>query len=135
MSIKSVKVTMSSVGVNSVDKPRRVKYMPIANITYNEKDMQKKSVLLDNCMVKKDYFKGWIIGVSFFAGITKDSYQIYDEEGNRTGTAMIEEVGRIIQVNQDDFICLKGKYASLVNTKGEVIGGRELTNEELKSFA
>ena len=33
MSIKSVKVTMSSVGVNSVDKPRRVEYMPIANIT------------------------------------------------------------------------------------------------------
>ena len=56
MSIKSVKVTMSSVGVNSVDKPRRVEYMPIANITYNEKGMQKKSVLLDNCMVKKDYF-------------------------------------------------------------------------------
>ena len=85
-------------------------------------------------MVKKDYFKGWIIGVSFFAGITKDSYQIYDEEGNRIGTAMIEDVGRIIQVNKDDFICLKGKYASLVNTKGEVIGGRELTNEELKTL-
>ena len=47
---------MSSVGVNSVDKPRRVEHMPIANITYNEKGMKKKSVLLDNCMVKKDYF-------------------------------------------------------------------------------
>ena len=112
MSIKSVKVTMSSVGVNSVDKPRRVEYMPIANITYNEKGMQKKSVLLDNCMVKKDYFKGWIIGVSFFAGITKDSYQIYDEEGNRTGTAIIEDVGRIIKGNKGDIICVKGKNAT-----------------------
>ena len=56
MSIKSVKVTMSSVGVNSVDKPRRVEHMPIANITYNEKGMKKKSVLLDNCMVKKDHY-------------------------------------------------------------------------------
>ena len=48
---------------------------------------------------------------------------------------MIEDVGWIIQVNKDDFICLKGNYASLVNSKGEVIGGRELTSEELKTFA
>ena len=72
MSIKSVKVTMSSVGVNSVDKPRRVEYMPIANITYNEKGMQKKSVLLDNCMVKKD------ANTNFVADVGTDDSKIVE---------------------------------------------------------
>lgn len=37
MSIKSVKVTMSSVGVHAGDAPRKVMYMPIAKIDYIEK--------------------------------------------------------------------------------------------------
>ena len=81
----------------------------------------------------KKYFKGWIIGVSYFAEITKDSCQIYDENGNRTGTVSIEEFGKPIQANEDNFICLKGKTVSWIAKNGECVGSRELTVEELKS--
>ena len=134
MSIKSVKVTMSSVGVHAGDAPRKAMYMPIAKIDYMEKGHRSQRVLLDNEMVPdKKLFKGWIIGLSFFAGCTKDSYQIYDENGNRTGTVRIEDVGNPIQVNEDDFICLKGRFASWINGKGECVASRELTDEEYRA--
>ena len=45
-------------------------------------------------------------GSSYFVGFTADAYQICDEDGNRTGTASVEEYGRPIRANEDDFICL-----------------------------
>ena len=133
MKIKNVKVTMSYVGLTAGDTPRQVSYMPLAKISYVEKEHRSKTVLLDETLVPdKKYFKGWIIGVSYFAGITKDSCQIYDENGNRTGTVSIEEFGKPIQANEDNFICLKGKTVSWIAKNGECVGSRELTVEELK---
>jgi len=133
MKIKNVKVTMSYVGLTAGDTPRQVSYMPLAKISYVEKEYRSKTVLLDETLVPdKKYFKGWIIGVSYFAGITKDSCQIYDENGNRTGTVSIEEFGKPIQANEDNFICLKGKTVSWIAKNGECVGSRELTVEELK---
>ncbi len=134
MKIKNVKVTMSYVGLTAGDTPRQVSYMPLARISYVEKEYHSKTVLLDETLVPdKKYFKGWIIGVSYFAEITKDSCQIYDENGNRTGTVSIEEFGKPIQANEDNFICLKGKTVSWIAKNGECVGSRELTVEELKS--
>ena len=134
MKIKNVKVTMSYVGLTAGDTPRQVAYMPLAKISYVEKEHRSKTVLLDETLVPdKKYFKGWIIGVSYFAGITKDSCQIYDENGNRTGTVSIEEFGKPIQANEDNFICLKGKTVSWIAKNGECVGSRELTDEEFKS--
>ena len=45
----------------------------------------------------------------------------------------MEDFGRPIQVNEDNFICLKGKTVSLIAKNGECVGSRELTVEELKS--
>lgn len=59
--------------------------------------------------------------------------KVYDENGIRTGTASIEDFGRPIQANEDDFICLKGKIVSLIAKNGECIRSRELTDEEFKS--
>ena len=131
MSIKSVKVTMSSVGVHVGDAPRKVMYMPIAKIDYIEKGHRSQRVPLDNKMVSnRKHFKGWFNSLSFFVGSTKDSYQIYDENGNRTGTVKKKDVGYPVQVNEDDFICLKGRIASWINGKGECIDSHELTDEE-----
>ena len=134
MKIKKVKVTMSRIGINTMDAPRRVIYMPLAKIDYMEKENRSQTVHLDQAFIPdKKFFKGWIIGLSYFVGITENSYQIYDENGNRTGTASMEDFGRPIQVNEDDFICLKGKIVSLIAKNGECIRSRELTVEELKS--
>ena len=134
MKIKNVKVTMSRVGINTMNAPRRVVYMPLAKIDYMEKEQRSQMVHLDQAFISdKKYFRGWIIGLSYFVGITRDSYQIYDENGLRTGTARIEEFGHPIQANEDDFICLKGKMASMIARNGECVISRELTDEEYKS--
>lgn len=134
MKIKKVKVTMSRIGITTMDAPRRVFYMPLAKIDYMEKEHRSQTVHLDQVFIPdKKFFKGWIIGLSYFVGITENSYQIYDENGIRTGTASMEDFGRPIQVNEDNFICLKGKTVSLIAKNGECVGSRELTVEELKS--
>ena len=131
MSIKSVKVIMSSVGVRAGDAPRKVMYMPIATIDYMEKEHRSQRVFLDNeIFSNKKHFKGWFNGQSFFVGGTKDGYQIYDENGNRTGTVKKKEVGYPVQINEDDFICLKGRFASWINGKGKCVDSHELTDEE-----
>ena len=75
-----------------------------------------------------------IIGSSYFVGITKDNYQIYNKNGNRTGNANIEQFGNPIQANEDDFVCLKGKIASLIESDGKCTKSRELTDEEYKAI-
>ena len=133
MSIKKVKLTMSRVGVHSLNA-KTVLYMPMVTIDYNESDKKKQSVYLDvdNRLVEKNYFKGMIVCHSFFAGITEDQYLIYDEDGKRTGTTSIKEVGELIQVNEDSFICLKDKLASWIDVNGSLIKSRDLTDGELK---
>ena len=125
---------MSRIGINTMDAPRKVVYMPLAKIDYMEKESKSQTIHLDQAFISdKKYFKGWIIGLSYFAGVTKDCYQIYDENGNRTGTAQIEEVGTPIQANEDDFICLKGRTASWIGNSGECKRSRELTDDEYKA--
>ncbi|MCR4995631.1 MAG: hypothetical protein K6A32_09725 [Bacteroidales bacterium] len=136
MKIKNVKVTMSRIGITSLKEPRKVVYMPLAKIDYMEKECSSQTVNLDQAFLPdKKYFKGWIIGLSYFVGITKDSYQIYDENGIRTGTASIEKYGQPIQVNEDDFVCLKGKTASWINRNGECDCSRELTDDDYRNVA
>ncbi len=98
-------------------------------LTYISNSSHYKAFIPD-----RKYFKGWIIGLSYFVGITKDSYQIYDENGIRTGTACIEEYGQPIQANEDDFICLKGKVVSWIGKSGECVGCRVLTDEEYETI-
>lgn len=134
MKIKNVKVTMSRIGINALNVPRRVVYMPLAKIDYVEKECRRQTIHLDQAFIPdKKYFKGWIVGLSYFAGVTNDCYQIYDENGIRTGTADIKEYGNPIQANEDDFICLKGKIATWIGKKGECVKSRELTDEEYKA--
>jgi hypothetical protein len=129
---------MSRVGIHSLnfnkEGSKKVLYMPLAKIVYNEKDKKNASVYLDPTMVKKNYFKNWIVGLTFFVGITEDGYEIYNEEGERTGKVSINDVGKAIQVNEDFFICLKGKLASWIGIDGSIIDRRDLTDEEMKYF-
>lgn len=134
MALKNVKVTISRLGVHTMEGNTTV-YMPLANIEYMELGEKKKTVHLDGKMVSdKKYFKGWILGSSYFVGVTADPYQIYDEDGNRTGTSSIEEFGEPIQANEDDFICLKGRIASLIGINGKCKKSRALTNEKYESI-
>lgn len=66
MALKNVKVTMSRLGVHTMEGNTTV-YMPLANIEYMELGEKKKTVHLDGKMVSdKKYFKGWILASSYF---------------------------------------------------------------------
>lgn len=133
MTIKNVKVTMSKVGVNTPGKPRKVVYMPLATITYNE-TKKTHTHFLDGEFVKKDHFKGFVIGKTYFAGITENEYLIYDEMGERTGSVTIEAVGKVIQADENHFVCLKEKTIYGIDAKGTILASRELTDEELEGL-
>lgn len=133
MTIKDVKVKMSKIGVNKPGEPRKVLYMPIATITYNE-TKEPYSLLLGGSFVKKSYYKGFIICKTFFVGITEVEYLIYDEKGEYSATVLVETVGKTIQANESYFVCLKDHTIYGINAKGVIIASRELTDEELTSL-
>ena len=133
MTIKDVKVKLSKIGVNKPGEPRKVLYMPIATITYNETN-EAYSLLLGGSFVKKSYYKGFIICKTFFAGITEDEYLIYDEKGEHVATVSVETVGKVIQANENYFVCLKDHTVYGIDAKGAIIASKELTDEELTSL-
>lgn len=122
MTIKDVKVTMSRIGITSSVK-----------ITYNESNTSLTK-FLNGTFVKKDYFQEFIIGKTYFVGITKDEYLIYNVVGERIGSVKIETVGRPIEAHEEYFVCLKDKTISGINPKGEVIATKELSDEELNNL-
>ena len=133
MTIKDVKVKLSKVGVNKPGEPRKVLYMPIATITYNETD-EPYSLLLGGSFVKKSYYKGFIICKTFFVGITEDEYLLYDEKCEYMAAVLVETVGKAIQANEGFFVCLKDHTIYGINAKGAIIASKELTDEELTNL-
>ena len=132
MRIKSVKIEMRKKYCNAVGEPQIIKYKPIATITYKEKDRPKKQVFLDNRMVEKGYFKCWTVCESFFVGTTNDFYLVYNEEGVRTGTILIERAGKLIQTNEESIIFLKDNEAYVIDSNGFSFAGIKLTNKEVR---
>ena len=55
----------------------------------------------------------------------------FNEEGKRTGGIAFDKVGKVIQVNEDSIICLKGKTIYQVEPTGNISGSRDLTEEEM----
>lgn len=132
MSIKSVKVKMLRECYNAEAESQNVKFRPIATITYNEKEKPRKLVFLDNRKVEKGYFKRWTVCRTFFVGTTNDLYLIYNEEGIRTGTILIERAGRLIQPNEDSVIFLKDNEACMIDQNGFSFASIRLTNKEVE---
>ena len=117
---------------NAVGEAQIIKYKPIATITYKEKDRPKKQVFLDNKMVEKGYFKCWTVCEYFFVGTTNDFYLVYNEEGVRTGTILIERAGKLIQTNEESIIFLKDNEAYVIDSNGFSFAGIKLTNKEVR---
>ena len=136
MSIKNVKIEMvkASGNVADSDKQGKVEYKPIATITYNEEEKITKQIFLDNKLVDKDYFKCWDVGPSFFIGTTDDYYIVYDEDGNRTASLEIEYTGKMIQVDEDSFACLREDWINLYDINGFAFAGRLLAKDEIEAL-
>ena len=134
MSIKRVEIKMIKSSDNVSVKQDKLKYMPIATITYDEESKSVKEIFLDNKLVEKDYFKCWDVGSSFFIGTTDDSYIVYNEDGNRTATLLIEHCGRLIQIDSDFFVCLRGDWLDFIDVNGFAFRGTLLSKDEVNAL-
>ena len=54
--------------------------------------------------------------------------------GERTGSVTIEAVGKVIQADENHFVCLKEKTIYGIDAKGAILASRELTDEELEGL-
>ena len=73
MKIKKVKVTMSRIGITTMDAPRRVVYMPLAKIDYMEKEHRSQTVHLDQTFIPDKKFLAYS---SFCRMILSSRYSI-----------------------------------------------------------
>ena len=131
---KITKISYSKIGVTSLGQGHKVNYFPLIYIDHDEKGINKSRVYLDQMVPDKKYYKNWIEGKTFIGGITSERYDFFNEKGKRTGCIAIDVVGKIVQVNEDSIICLKGKLASWIGIDGSIIDSRDLTDEEMKYF-
>jgi hypothetical protein len=65
-------------------------------------------------------------------GTTNDFYLVYNEEGVRTGTILIERAGKLIQTNEESIIFLKDNEAYVIDSNGFSFAGIKLTNKEVR---
>lgn len=92
MALKNVKVTMSRLGVHTMEGNTLV-YMPLANIEYIELGKKKKKTAhLDGKMVSdKKYFKGWVLPISSVSQLTLIRFM------TKTGTGLEHHPSRNLE--------------------------------------
>lgn len=118
--IKEVKVHLVElVPLNSPEG----KFAPITTISYNETD-EPYYLWLDGTILSEDYFKGFLVGDSFFVGITATAYQLYDNKGESIGVVPRNQISNVLEVETI--------AKSTVN--GFIYNSRAMTDEESLEF-
>lgn len=131
MGIKNVKIRMFKYGVTSLKNPKRkLMYLPVAEITYLEKNRAKKSINLAGLTENKQYHKGLITGMNYFVIYVNEEYHIYNEDGTPIKTLETSVVGAPVYVAADFFICRQENRYSYINAEGEIVQEKEMTEEE-----
>lgn len=93
MALKNVKVTISRLGVHTMEGNTTV-YMPLANIEYMELGKKKKTVHLDGKMVsdKKYFISGfWVLPISSVSQLTLIRFM------TKTGTGLEHHPSRNLE--------------------------------------
>lgn len=136
MGIQSIEIKFSKIGVNQMGaNPNKVQrsviYMLVAVVQF-EGIAKKKRIYLSSFVADKKSIKHVIAGDTFICLLINDEYKVHNMEGDLVGNVSSEEYGSLLQVNEDSFILMKDSTITLINDKGEIIGSRLLTEEELQ---
>ena len=129
MSITSMEIKFSKIGVNAPGKPRKVIYIPVAVLQF-DKLPTKKKISLEVLLPDKKSVKQAIAGETFIALRIDDDFCVYDLDGKRQGQVPVGEYGELIQVNENSFILCKDRTITWINDHGKIIKSREVTGEE-----
>lgn len=135
MGIQSLEIKFSKIGVNQLscnqDKIKRnVTYMPVAVVLF-EDESKKKRIYLSSIVSDKKSITQVIAGETFICLQIDAEYKVHNLNGDLLGSISSEEYGNLLQVNEDSFILLKESNITFINDKGEVVGSRMLSEEEL----
>ena len=129
--IESAKLTFSRIGVHYFDgQPRKdTIYMPRIVLRIQGRKSGKTGYLAPKRFEKKDYL-GLAILPDFIVVITSQEYIIVDEKVEEKVALPVAETGQIVGVQEEGFLCVKDGMLRLFDINGQVIGERELTQEE-----
>lgn len=136
MAIKEAKVKFMRLGVHALgcsqSLPKAI-YFPSLEISYMEKGRKKGSFTLDQNMVTKKNYRGTATAEKFVVVWAGNNYLIYSESGEHL-TTLNDEIGRLVSVSGTCFCVAKDKMLFAYNEKGNIVGQRELTEDELKEL-
>ena len=131
--IQSVKVTFSKVGAHTVDGHVGDIYIPRISLQIEGRKSAKTGYLQLRRFDKKDY-QGLAILTDFIVIITATEYITVGEDALERKSVSRAAAGEIVDVQEEGFICRLGNRIQLRNIDCEVLGERELTEEELKKL-
>lgn len=133
--IKNVKVSMSRIGLHGVNI-NKVVYMPSVDITYMDSKKKKLSMFAPvsegNRGLRREDYHGVVICGDFFVILFTNEWEILSDDCKLLAT--MKPCGTPIQAEEDDFIVRDGNIITGYNKKGESIGSRELTAEEIETL-
>lgn len=136
MTIKNAKVKFIRFGARAFFYSQtlpKVIYLPHLEISYIEKGRKKDSFQLDYDMVTKKNYKGIVFAENFVVVWVSDNYLIYSESGEHL-TTLNDEIGRLVSVDKTSFCVAKDRTLFTYNEKGDIVGQRELIEDELKEL-
>ena len=135
--IESAKITFSRIGVHPSTGEDSVLWIPRVALTIQGRKSAKVGYLPGKDRIdrfgKKDYL-GLCILPNFIVVVTKNEYIIVDEDAEERASLNPDEVGRIVGVQEEGFLSVKDNHLMLRDITGQVIGKRELTDEEIASL-
>lgn len=128
----SAKSISSSTGVASHEK-RGTIFIPRVVLQIEGRKSLKTGYLQLSRFDKKDY-QGLAVLPDFIVIITKQEYITVGEDIEERKAISRSEAGEIVDVQEDGFICRIGNKIQLRNIDCEMIGERDLTEEEIRDL-
>jgi hypothetical protein len=133
MSIKSIELKFSEVGMTAPDQPRKANYIPVAVLTFDNRKT-KKRVYLEGMLEDKRSVNGYFGGQTFIVLHVDEEFRVFDLQGTFQGAVSAAEYGTPIDGGEDCFILCKGRTITRISDKGVVGRSRELADEEYAKY-
>ena len=131
MSITSMEIKFSNIGINTANQSRKIYYIPVIVLGFDS-CTKKKRVYLDIFLRNKESVKEALAGETFIVILVDHEFNVFDLEGKLQGKVSSTEYGVPVQINEDSFILCKDRTVTWITDKGNVLKARELTEEDIK---
>ena len=133
MSITSMEIKFSNIGITTANQPRKMYYIPVVVLGFDNRTI-KKRVYLNMFVHDKKSVKQTLAGETFIVVLVDHEFNVFDLEGQLQGKVSSTKYGVPVQVNKESFILCKDRTVTWITDKGDVLKARELTEEEYQAL-